>query len=670
MKKNAILFLGVLAGFGLNAQNASTKAPDAKTDARVSITKYDPSVNSKNKTAAVYWSEDFASGIPSTWSNLGNPVAATWEYRGPSTTPSNATGSRGAYSTGATPLTSPTVSNGFVIFDSDYLDNGGSTTGAGSGPAPTPHVGTLMTAPIDLSAAASTELKFHAKARQFLSDFWVAISVNGGISFVDTIPVLTELGVNSAHTNDIVTINIDNIATGQSNVVIAFIFNGDQSNPGQEGYYYWQIDDIEIRDLPTNELRFTALTGAVEAPANDIIYEDANPNDNFGATRYGTIPLNQVVPIHFDGNVYNYGSNTQDSVRLGVEIINANTQTVVTTVYSPYVDSLETLDTATFADFTTTSWTPTAVGAYQILYKAISANGTMAVSDTLQYLQITPAPDLNSPTIYGLDWTVDSYYGTNSSGSGTVFAAATRYSFPGGDPDSSEIAVINGVEVVLSALTDPLGELRVVVRDTQDFGLVTGQNGFGPSNMIYFDSIYSLAGLAGTAAQFMFDEPIVVPSDMSYFLYLEFYVSDPDSVIRIGNSQAVDQPSNSTIMVVQETGGLTYYAGFTSRAAASPAIRAIVGDYQTVYMGVDDVAKQTAFAKVYPNPSNGKVNLDVKAGQYTLSLMGVDGRIIRKEEVTINNGGYSLDHSDIKKGTYLLNISGETRTTTKKLIIE
>ncbi|MBT5614662.1 MAG: hypothetical protein HOJ77_00230, partial [Flavobacteriales bacterium] len=39
-----------------------------------------------------FWSEDFANGIPATWTNSTAP----WQYRGTSTSPSNSTGSQGA----------------------------------------------------------------------------------------------------------------------------------------------------------------------------------------------------------------------------------------------------------------------------------------------------------------------------------------------------------------------------------------------------------------------------------------------------------------------------------------------------------------------------------------------------------------------------------------------
>ncbi|MEM9024635.1 MAG: hypothetical protein AAGB22_12890, partial [Bacteroidota bacterium] len=92
---------------------------------------------------AVLFSEDFANDIPATWNNTsGLGGAEVWVYRGPSTNPSNATGGQGAF-TGGAPIASTSAANGFVIFDSDFQDNGGDGNNIGGGVAPTPHLGWL-----------------------------------------------------------------------------------------------------------------------------------------------------------------------------------------------------------------------------------------------------------------------------------------------------------------------------------------------------------------------------------------------------------------------------------------------------------------------------------------------------------------------------------------------
>ena len=113
--------------------------------------------------SAPFWSEDFANGIPATWTNSTAP----WEYRGASTSPSNSTGSQGAYASAGSPIASPTAANGFMIFDSDFYDNNGVAGAFGTGLYPAPHNGELMTDMIDLSAYGDVTQKMNSYFRTY-----------------------------------------------------------------------------------------------------------------------------------------------------------------------------------------------------------------------------------------------------------------------------------------------------------------------------------------------------------------------------------------------------------------------------------------------------------------------------------------------------------------------
>ena len=116
------------------------------------------------KSVAPFWSEDFASGVPATWTNS---PAAPWAYRGPSTSPNQTVGSEGAWSGNGSPIQSLSAGNGFMIFDSDYYDNGGIQAQSGNGTgmypsngsnAPNGHTGLLTTGPIDCSLYPAASL--------------------------------------------------------------------------------------------------------------------------------------------------------------------------------------------------------------------------------------------------------------------------------------------------------------------------------------------------------------------------------------------------------------------------------------------------------------------------------------------------------------------------------
>ena len=165
-----------------------------------------------NGAETVLWSEDFANGIPAGWLNYGTAQGVTdpdakWEYRGPQTTPNTSVGSRGAYSglmtnPNYTSINSATKSNGFVVFDSDYLDNAavaGNFCGASgtSVLACAPHEANLETAVIDLSNNTQVDLKFTQYYRRFAGPggvqsvpaTYIDFSTNGGLSWFGNVMV-------------------------------------------------------------------------------------------------------------------------------------------------------------------------------------------------------------------------------------------------------------------------------------------------------------------------------------------------------------------------------------------------------------------------------------------------------------------------------------------------
>ena len=117
------------------------------------------------------WSEDFSEGIPITWTNTNYDseailTDAKWEYRSESSTPDNALGTIGNCidegTAGGLPILSPTASNGFLIFDSDYWDSTeGSCGDFGTGIAAAPHNASLTMESLNFSDTPYLAIEFN-----------------------------------------------------------------------------------------------------------------------------------------------------------------------------------------------------------------------------------------------------------------------------------------------------------------------------------------------------------------------------------------------------------------------------------------------------------------------------------------------------------------------------
>ena len=175
----------------------------------------------------ILFSEDFSNGAGQ-WTNASqNSSAAVWEYRGTSTTPSNSTGSQGAYAGTSTPIASPTTANGFMIFDSDYYDNGGTAGNFGGGPMPAPHDAALTSPDIDCSGESGVLVTFYSYFRHYDANGLVIVT-NDNFTTADTVWNGSDFyDVNSASaSDDFVKLNISDVAAGSSTVKIRFVFNG------------------------------------------------------------------------------------------------------------------------------------------------------------------------------------------------------------------------------------------------------------------------------------------------------------------------------------------------------------------------------------------------------------------------------------------------------------
>ena len=491
----------------------------------------------------IIWSEDFSTGIPSTWLNYGTANGtsdpdAKWEYRGPNTTPSNTVGSRGAYLSAQTPIASATASNGFVIFDSDYLDNGGIAGNFGNGIAAAPHVAELITSTINLTGSTSIILNFTQYYRRFAGPggsqavpaTYVDFSINGGSTWSNTVALNSTLAVNSfTATNSSISIPIGSYVGGQANVKIRFRFDGD--------YYFWIIDDISITGQQANSIAsFPNFTGE----AFDVEFN--------GGVKQGHLSTSQAQSINFKGSLWNNGTAAQTGAKLSVSIFKDG-------IYQTDVTGIQqSLPAGDSAIITTQSWTPTAPGNYEWIY-SISTDSVPAflISDTIAFaFGSIQSMDFGS-------WDNSIGASTNSSQWGDGSAVCQKLKILNND-------TLLGVEIGLSSLTQPGSIIELAVYDSAGY---LGNNGGWNSSLLraYKQVVISTTD---TANGFVYVD-VTNPTNgigvglntgaAAYFLNVTMYNNQGANYIALRNDQTFLKSPNSGYMYLAALG--SWYSGYS-----------------------------------------------------------------------------------------------------------
>jgi hypothetical protein len=273
----------------------------------------------------VIWSEDFENGIPVDWSNTESSGIAVWEYRGTSTNPNNELGSIGSCipedAPGGAPILSPTWSNGFVIFDSNFWDNPDNPCSPeffGTGLAPSPHLALLTTPSLDLTGVDNVGLIFHQYIKDYQAETRVEVSVNQGTW--QTVFENDLFPNESTSLDDMQRVVISGLADNQPDVRIRFVFEG--------SYYFWMLDDIQVVKLDDNNM------SARWSTYGDFDFYDLAHETGFEFMEYDQYPLGLQPELKFTTMADNFGALAQTDVRLNVEIVNENNGTIIHTSQS------------------------------------------------------------------------------------------------------------------------------------------------------------------------------------------------------------------------------------------------------------------------------------------------------------------------------------------------
>lgn len=660
MKKQYLTGLAVI----LSANYLFAQIPVEPNSAKIGISSlpsHDVYTQKSSNTSESYpdtvYIEDFGGGtsssswLPTGWTNVGISNAnALWEYRGASTTPSNTTGSRGACMIAANMINSPTVNNGFFIFDSNYLDDQGSSCGAGvgTGPVPAPHKSNLTSGTISTVGFPAVMLVFNYYIRDFQGEQRAEISTDGGSTWTAVWEAGLQANTQSAY-NARAEITLPAAAGNNPNLMIRFVYDGN--------YYTWMLDDVMIVVPNPNDLKSTATEYLIDDFWSYLLFTGGDSI----VTQPTMIHLNafdSVSGFGFYQNYENIGSATQTNVKTNVDI-SRNGSSVYTGASTGINAPAGSTGLLSFVD----TWMPTQTGKYIFEY-TISQNQT----DIAPLNNIGRDSLLVTDSVYAREW-YPATAGLVASGlddealpdfanSGSeYFTIANMVDLPSGDTVTSISFLIDPAETRVGALisVNILDYQRNPVFSSMPDGIeytITSQD---LTNKWIHIPFYSI--------------PLnerVLPASRYYAAVslIDNTISTKDLSIRYYNNMPYGT-------LIKAPSGSQLWAFYTGVCAVVRLNFAVAPTF-----GYEEQMEGSFMLSNYPNPAQQTTTIVYtlnETASTTLSITDLSGRqflFMHLDQAKSGVNQVTVDLSSLSNGVYLYTINAGSMKATRKLIVE
>jgi len=455
MKKISIFFSTLLLASGAYAQSKATLGTEhesATREASAFEINESRSMGEQNlskpkmQRGTEFFCEDFSNGFDG-----NNPIGEwTFEDSGGNSIwmVADANSPAGEFSTNIAALTSPSVANGWVVFDCDLYN-----TPISDGVEDV--TGFLYAPEMDMSGMSSVVVEYYQYFRYCCfpsSPITLEVSTNDGADWTvfpahgNFFQSANTLSANPLYT----TVDISCAAADEPSVLIRWAYNSEVA--AGYSHYFWGLDDICI------------FENVVE---NDLEIAQVTNGDIFNIWEYRITPLEQAITVADGGMLAgvifrNNGFADQTNVEITVDILDDGMNIISTLTTAPFTMPAfaNTPECPSFlldTLFIPTGWVPAVLGTYyvraSIASDAVDANADNDMKEReIEYtldeyghdgpadfdLEIRPRendddPDLFDPTGYGSFFTVPNdgstaygltaVFGENSD-QGTEFVAA------------------------------------------------------------------------------------------------------------------------------------------------------------------------------------------------------------------------------------------------------
>jgi hypothetical protein len=491
---------------------------------------------------------------------------------------------------------SQSVNNGFAIFDADLSNPGG-------GPW-ADRIGQLVSPVIDMTGISFSFIEFWHKYRFCCDNAFiprVEVTTTDFVTYATFDASIPGVEPNSVSPSYKAKINISSFLDTASNLNnFRFRFNFDGSNGGS--HYYWQIDDVKVREC----FEYDLFNKSVSFSMGEM------------GQAYYFVSESQLSPMIFSAELRNDGSMPATGCQLSVSS-NAGSGVAV----SPLSD-LQPGEMATFTTPPTTMFSDT--NSYLMTYDLLQDSVDAIPQDNKLNHLITVHRKL-----YSIDDNQPTGYIANiSPQSGQAFKVGNVMEIMNND-------LIDSMYVFVTATSTNVGQVIFgEVRKRQNGNWVLlGTTGLKAITM------QNNGGSIGLA----FTSPLVVSSGDTLLVLACHNGGSPDVRFRITRK-------------VGEGTVQGYRADGTNFVLSDPhAVMVRLG--MTEVVGLNTLDRNNI--KLYPNPLTDLLYITVPDGMAPLAeviIADVSGKHFRRSAISINGNTYEIDMSDLESGIYVVSVPG------------
>jgi hypothetical protein len=551
----------------------------------------------------VLFSDNFASGIGA-WTTAG-ANGSVWAV--------DLNGPNGQYSQATEKIQSTTQANGFAMFDAD-LNN------PGAGPY-TSYVASLVSPVVDMTGITNALLSFEHRYRTCCDNTFypkVEVSTDGFVTSTEFDVTVPGVVVNATSATTKAKVNLTTFlatATNLSNFQFRFTWDGAAGTT----HYHWQIDDVSLIEANDNDI--TSLNRVMVSGVNEIPYY--------------SIPVNQISPITFSGEVRNDGGTTQTNVMLTVAANNSGG-----TVASPTA----TLVAGATDSLVTALWTPPAT---------VPTNYALTYTFSQTQTDATPTDNASADAIaitrslYAVDNNVPSSFISNLSSQA-----------------NQALKIGNVMEVMADDIIDSMyiGVTTTATNVGQEiFGEVWRDNGTDWEYLGTTPYFAITTQTNGTSIKLPMENIINVTAG-DLLLVVACHTGGATADVRFRTAQPVEEG------IVQG-----FAADGTGFFLASPNAVMVRLNIQPT-ADINENAAAVSISNVFPNPTTGLTSINynlANATDVTIEVVDIAGKVV----YTANNGtqlagGHtvSFDAASFTQGVYYVTVSTNETVVTKKFI--